>query len=300
VATFIQHIRRRYERAPRRLTWVCGSDEWLRLEVVKDLVERYAQNRAWYDISSANGIRDFWASAFQYGIDDEPRVIVGTRAHKVSDWDKLELWASEMRTMPKLYLIFDSDDHKIESDKDHVAMIRDKGDVIRCAPPKEADTFEWLSTEFDTMSATVINAVIDRTMNDPRRSYQLCDKLAMFGNARPEHVALLGEEFVAGDFVDYVVLGDKKRAMALVETIEPRQVLGLFVARLRQMQEMHRAFRTNTHANVPVFVERRFEKVAGRYNQAKVAHARRLLAAADEATKRGPAVGALEMLVRSW
>lgn len=288
------------------MTWVCGADEWLRYQVVTDLVGRYADNggAAWYDLASASGLRAFWADAFQYEIatkgETPARCIVGTRADKASDWTKLELWAEQMRTMPKLYLIFDSADPKIESDQPHVAMMRDKGDVIRCAQPKEADTFEWLEGEFPNLRVGVLNAVISHTANDPRRAWQVCQKLALFGDCSPEHVPVIAGEHVAGEFVDYVVLGDMKRAMKLAQQIEPRKVLGMLDARLRQMQELHRAYRTSTRPHVPVFVERRFERVAGRYNQTKVAKARRLLVSVDEATRRGDAVGALEMLVRLW
>jgi len=305
VASFAQHIKRREGRTPRRLTWVCGADPWLRAFTVSDLVSRYLVpdgHVSWHDAGTKEGLSSFWSGAFQYQIEQShPRVVVLSQAEKVSvtEWKRLNLWVSEMRTQPKLFLIFNSADPKLDTEQLHVSLIRDKGDVIRCASVSEAALFTWQEDETPLRAGT-INAVIKRMSADPRRVHQLCEKLTLFGDARPEHVVALAEESVLGDFVDYVILGDTHRAMALAHTVEPRSVLGLLEYRLAQMIEMHRAARTSTHAQVPIYVQHQFDRVAGRYSPGKVAHVRDLLVVIDEAVHQGEARGAMEVLVRCW
>jgi DNA polymerase III delta subunit len=294
MATFAQHVKRRRDRPPKRVTWVCGPDEWLRHYVVRDVCVGRVE---WYDHKA---VPEWYASAFQHqGLEGE-RTLVLTGAERVKDWSKLELWVSRMREIPKTYLVCESSDPKLDTTQSQVELIKTKGDVIRCGDVKPSDIYEWLEQEFSGLSASVLNAVIKRVGGSPSRCFQVCDKLALFATARPEHVSIVTDEYIDGNFADLLVSGDKQRALQLAPQVEPRAAIGLLNYRLGQLSEMHRASRTMTAPRVPRHVAVQFDRVAGQYTPPRVVAAKELLVAVSEAVEQGAAVGSVEMLVRCW
>jgi len=245
-------------------------------------------------------VADFWDSAFSYGLDARPKLSVLHDANRNTDWLKLEDFLDGSRKAPHNYIAFVSSDDDIDTRKDHVALVQKRGDVIAAKPPNPEHLFLWLSMEFPSLSASVINHTIDRLAGEPSACYNTALKLAVFGTPSAQLVDTLCHQRIDADFTDTLIRGDKERAMQAGQGLEAGQVLGLLDARLEQMRELNRAVRTGTDPDVPKFVQLQFERCAGTYTRDKVAHCRQLLAVVEHASREGTAVGAVEALVRLW
>lgn len=258
--------------------------------------------------------RDIWEAANQYPLDAGARRLVCVReAHLVRSWGPLLDWIGEApRLLPTVHLLFVSADRDLDTKTAHQAVIRDRGIVIRCAPPNEDDTVAWvLRAAGDRLTELTGRHLLARVGGDLEAARNVARKLAYFdGHASTDVIDALVAERRSADLVDLLIMGDKPaafRAATVLPEAEIGMVIGSLDARLDVLGKLHGMLRRRMSPgeiardkSVPTFLARLLESVTRDYDPGRITRSRTVLAVIDDHARVGVRAGLLEALVSLW
>lgn len=221
-------------------------------------------------------------------------------------------WIGEARLLPTVHLLFVSADRDLDTKTDHQALIRDRGIVIRCAPPNDDDTVAWVQRQAQgRLTELTARHLLARVGGDLATARNVARKLAYFdGHASTQVIDALVAERSSSDLVDLLIMGDKAaafRAAAVLPEAEIGMVIGSLDARLDTLTKLHGMLRRRMSPteiardkSVPTFLARLLESVARDYDPGRIVRSRTVLAVIDDHARIGVRTGLLEALVSLW
>lgn len=239
------------------------------------------------------------------------------RAEKLNRWEPLDRWLSAVRHLTGVYLLFvaaEEDfpyrlvDGKRAGLKPHLELIKNRGRIVRCAMPNEADALAWVRRRAPALDEEMARYLLQRTGANLAATAAACAKLAVL-DGNPGHATLdaLAEETPADTFTDCLLARRKPDALRAAERLSDRdwpRTVALLDARLDLLAALWRATRAGLSPREitghPTFLVRQYLPLARHYDPRRCVYARRVLAVCDEAGKTGARVGLLEALVALW
>ncbi len=291
----------------RRCIYVCGPERLLVQEDIDTTLSIVGPSHLDHVSVSAQRVAgaDVWAYANAYPLTpNAPRLVCVRDAEALSDWAPLAGWLNTARRRPSTHLLFVSGQPDVP-DADHITLLRKRsqGQVVRCTTPNEADLIAWVRRRCD-LDVDLAVRLLNRVDWNVPAAADACAKLAVLGL---RHVAPGTVDAVclppAGDLVEYLLAGDKARAITAVDQLDTAAI-ALLAARVDILERLWRAARagvpTREIRDVPQFLTARYLPLAARYHPKRCAHARRLLAVAEDAYRNGARSGVAEALVALW
>lgn len=257
--------------------------------------------------------RDIWAEASQFPlIPGANRLILVRHAQKLKDWGQLARWLSGTRQLPRVYLVFVSDEHDTHTPGSrtllpHLELFKaPRGSLVRCTQPAEDEAVAWVRRRA-RLDHDTAKHLLTRTGGDLSACAHVCSKLSLFdGRAGTSTIDLLVAETPAADFSDLLIAGDRRRALLCIPDLphEHNKLIALLDSRLDLLQTLHRvqiagrSWRDATGVNP--YLARNYLPHARNYDPKSCAYRRRVLAVIDDALRSGARVGVFEALVALW
>jgi DNA polymerase III delta subunit len=239
VANYLQYLPKASN--PKKITWICGSEKVL----VEDLVDRIrkavggivSRHQAGEDPS------EIWDDLNQHPMSEqENKLIIVREAQKIQDWQPFLDWAAELRSIPRNYGLFVSDDHDLDTSQPHQAIARDRGSIVRCGAMQHKALTNWLQ-QTKPMSDDVAGFVIDRTGGSPLLIRDFLAKVSLFTGALSKDVAdVLIPASPASEFVNHLVANQKLHALRSLESMGPehcRAVHSQLDQKLDLLEQLH-------------------------------------------------------------
>ncbi len=306
----------------RRVTWVCGDQRVLVEEVVTTIRDqlRPAALDYWSFTAGPDSEADIWAAAHQHPLDPGTagnRLVVVRGAQRLTGWAPLYAWLAAGRALAGAHLLFVADEPDLPYQyvqgkraglHPHVEAIKNKGRIVRCAAPNEADALAFTLRRGPNLDPETARYLLHRTGGDLGVVAAVCAKLALLPG-QPGHGSIdaLCDEVSELSFADSLLALRKPAALhaaaALPEAEWPR-LFALLDSRLDLLAALWRATRAGLApreiAGHPIFLIRRYLPLARPYDPARCVYARRVLAVCDDAVRCGARTGVLEALVALW
>lgn len=328
MASFSQWLR---ARRITRLMWVCGPESVLVADVVREAVRQATEIM---QVSAAQEPEArIWAMASQPPSDPgTAQLLIIREAQRLRRWDLFGPLAAsrELASQRLLFISPESDfTHQPgcgcrscggrEASRQlagHLALIRDsrQGQLIRCLVPDDETPgwlLEWLAARLPGGSKVIADQLLVHTGGALAPAVQVAAKLEAAGvPATSGRIEALADSTPGDSLADVLVLKGARAALSCALTV-PREdigrVIGALGARLDTLAALHEAGSRNLDARevsvqlgVGSFLQRKFAAAALPYTRARVSHCRTVLAAADDAWRRGAGPGVLEMVIVLW
>lgn len=310
MATYFQWLRKS---DIKRATYVCGAEQLLVEEVV-DHIHRAVSPQEVDDIVLTAGQikeRDIWAALNQYPSGGK-RLVVVRSAEKIKRWQPFVEWMQDIRLMPYSFVVFVSEDLKLDTEQPYQELLQKKGQLVCCSPLAEPEMLTWVQRRAGCSEATA-RKVLERTGGDLAASASVAMKLALFDDdLSSEMLSLVCSSVIANDFVDELVAMRRARALALAEEV-PEEDISLIIGRLdlilTQLLWFNRALKKGKTIKE---MARRMGKASFRipfmltwaknYDLIAVTRRRQVLAVVDDALHMGVRMqdGLLEAVVALW
>lgn len=313
MATFTQWRTAADRGIVKRITWVCGSEVVLREEVIDFIRSKVKPEPGDYIALDASDTpeRDVWAACNQYPADPSaPRLVLVRDAERLKNEDPFLSWIGEMRLMPTVYLVFVADEPDLDTNKPHLAAIRDSGTIVRCATPNEDDLVKWVQRRArGRITVNDAHHLLTRVGGDLGKAANVLAKAAVFeGTVTESAIDLLVSESPGAEFADLLVQLRKQQALLAAEAVArddyPRMI-GLLDVRLDLLSRLNRQIRNRATMRdmareTPAFVVHQLLPAAREYDDSRVRRCRQVLAVVDDGVRSGARDGALEALVACW
>lgn len=296
----------------KRVTWVCGAERVLVEEVV-DHVRQTVGAGDFDRVSLTAGEvpeREVWAAVNQCPSDPRAaRLVVVRAAEKLKRWNALADWVDAYRELPNTKLLLVSGEADYDVELAHVALVRDRGHLVRCSTPNETDCVAWVRRHAPCLDPTDARYLLARVGGDLRRAKNVCLKLRAFeaASAGRDVVDALTAESPGEDLVDALVALRKAEALRALEALHVREysrVVGVLDSRLDDVVKVAEAARRKVPAKevkgVPIFRAIQLYPVVRHYDRGRVDAARAAIAVVDDAVQAGAREGTLESLICLW
>lgn len=299
---------------PARATWVCGPERVLVWEVCAAVVTGARAQYSDFCTAGREREQDIWERVLS-SLSTARRVVVVRDCGRLKNWSHLRAWLNDRPT--GVYLVFQSAETDFPRDGDGkleipAVWLRDStlGQLVRCSALSPDDAVMWARAQLPSLSEMQARHVLDRAAGNLSEVRTVLAKARTLGGAvNATALDMLCSE-LPGDFVDKLILGDRKGAMLAADSMGDDGLgysLGLLASRLETLSILHRAARDNVsrrdvvgRLGVPAFLAQRYAGIAKDYGEERVARSWLALAAAEDAYRSGTTIGAAEVLVVSW
>jgi DNA polymerase III delta subunit len=305
---------------PRRVTWVCGPERVLVEEIVTETRRAVAPTDGCYVSLTAgqDPERAIWAAAQEVPLAGTRRLVVVREAQRLRNWGELEPVIAAWRELSSAWLLLVSAEDDFASvdagdgKKDraaHIALIRDKGQAVRCGPLSADSAVKWAVSRCPGLNSDLARHLMDRCGGDLGRASSVLAQLRLLGKGNERVVDVLCAGSGAGGLADELCLLRRPAALAAADGIDRAalgQAIGLLEARLEILGALHAAVsdgaspRDMAARGIPSFAIQLYRGVAGEYDRASVARRRSALAIADNAWRSGADIGVAEVLISLW
>lgn len=300
-----------------RITYVCGDQPTLVELVLQDIISILEVSQTNLIVVSHSNL--VWETASQYSLDLKAnRLIVVRQAEKFDDWEGLQDWISNMRSNPKNYIVFISNESdapgsfkqgKKISYAEHIELIKSKGKLIKCSMPNDDDLISWACSY--GLSRTSAEALVIRTSGSIPEMLNVLKKVHIWdGSPSPKALSLLCDELALDSFADYLIAYDKASAMLALNTMsveDKLKALTYLDYRLNTVYEISNCVKKRMYdgdisaaTGIKVYLVKKFRPVVKDYNDRKLKFCRQLIAMADSAMREGARTGVMESLVTLW
>jgi hypothetical protein len=313
---------RRVNKAPKRVTWLCGTEKVLVEEVVDEVRASLGPKVEYYSlVGKMMADKLIWDIAFQHSIiPDTTKLIVVRHAEKLEDWGPLATFLANSRSLPNTYLVFVSEDASLYTEKDDYgnrewlppAILKGnvKASTIECKKLKREDIIELIKarTKADDRTAKYL------MMHSGGSLYEivnLCKKVALFDGKLTEHlVDVLCAEFPIDDFITLLLSMKKPEAMIVSKNVPVEAYSDVFQeidAKLDVLRQLNPLLgRTTPFREIAYEIKtsdalvRELFPIAKYYDKSRVQRYREVLAILDGYYHRGMTTNLLELLVSLW
>lgn len=290
----------------KRLTWVCGAEPCLVSEVVAAHREGAAPHElaTWW--AGETPERDIWDALLSYAPPGGRRAVVyGAERLKRPETIADLAQAGGMDACVTVFVSAEPDFAKaggvLAPHLETLKAARD-GQLVRCCAPSSADARAALVASWWPGMAPALAYDVLARCGSLQAAWQACRQgtAAGFGPTA-ERAALVCPRTAAGNLADYLMAGEKERAMPLAAAVPRGEVgalVGLLDYRLTAAAEAREAQRGGDWEARRG--DGRVARYAGAYDPARVLRLRGLLALTDSAWRSGAAVGLAEGIIALW
>lgn len=332
MGTYAQWQRGAAKGKVRKFTWVCGAERVLVDEVagfIIEMLDNPAVNElvAYYNADAPTfSESDLWVTAAAHpGRENARRLLVVRSANKLKVTDNLTWLVQHGRDLPWLYMLFISDDERLEYVNSyageeehaqqlayHLAALRDsaQGQLVVCSTPNAKDLVTWVQGQLQ-VSDDLAAHLLARCGGDLAAVRDTCTKTRALAEDTPLTKQLLDSLTTlepATDFADALIMGQRRTALYAAMDVEDfGLVIGLLDARLDMLGALRKAISSGMtpaemHAKlkIPQQVIVKFRQHASAYSDVVITRRRAVLTAADSSWRRGAPEGIAEFLVALW
>lgn len=305
----------------RKVTYVYGEESFLVERVVQDIKAIVNPPTTDYIVITVGEGNDsaIWVESLHAPLDPQAnRLVVVRNAESFQDWPFLAQWFLLSKNMPCNYLVFVSNEADIPTVQqgkqfippEHIQLIQAKGRVVRCSLPAEKDLADWFVEEYG-LTYTAADFLVKHASGNLHAMVNVCRKAKILhASPSPAIIAQLCEEESHDNFVDSLILMDKKSALRAAKNIDQgdySKIVAFLDSRLELIQDLGlmASKRMGIHEmckepGMKPFLVRKFLPCVKKYNDAKILYCRKLLTIMDDVIQSGSTKGVLETLVAMW
>lgn len=258
--------------------------------------------------------RDIWAEVNQFPIyEADPKLVIIRDAEMLQDWTPLRQWLKDAKAMPNAHLIFVSNEHKVDTNREPFDWLKRPSTtiVVKCGPLNSEDSIDYLQWRCQELDRYTAMYLLKQTGDNLRIAAETLKKATFFPSGVSN--ALIDALIVPTtniDFVEELISLRKGRALKAIEKIpedEYGRILGQLdhhlelLARINSAQRFHRTAVDIVKASkVSRFWVNKLRDHARFYTPQKVVTRAQILSVLDEQHRRGEHQGLLEVLVALW
>lgn len=303
MATYAQWRRLADEGQHKRLTWICGSEPTLRLEVLLEIQAQVLALCRQTFTAGSDKDRDIWAAAMQLPHPGESRMVTIRNAEKLKAESRVVTWADTMKDAPTCWLLFETSAKDLDSESAMGQIVRKKGRIIKCTSPNEEDAVAWVQRHGPACSIGEAEYLLARTGGDLGRARSVLTKACIIGSLDTRVIDRLASESIIDEFADAMIRCDSRAAARAAEvTPDHASALGLLAYKLDQMELIVAMAKVGTSPRdmvrtVPPVVVKALRPHIARHDKNSTIRRRILLA---EASAAQGGMGALELLAARW
>lgn len=289
-----------------KVSYIHGSDCTIVRLAVEELVRKINPSDVIYIDLSFDKEINVWLALSQYSLDsDSPNLVVVRSAEKLQDWDYLSLWLTEGTSGN--HISFVSSDETLDSEQEHVILIKKKGKVVSCTDiPDESLISMIVERGLDRKTAELL---VEKSSGNLKTILNVLEKAEVLGGMNAKALAVLCTELALDSFSDYLIFADKQAALRALESLCREDVLrelSILFSRLQFLAELNDCVMQRmpqmdivSKLRVKIFMVKKYSSVAKNFSDRDVTR-RRLLVAMTESSVREGKKGALESLVALW
>ncbi len=318
-------------KAPRQITWVCGSERILVEDVVTTIRRTLApEDYNYVTLSIGEDYeRDVWAALDLQPVGSGNRLVVVRNANLIQSWGSFMDWVKYRRLNPRTYVVLVSNDDRLLRDEPspeakrrgakptmapHLLSISaPKGHLVECRPFTQETAPQavlWVQAKIRVRDGVAAH-LLNRANGDLRLVRDVCVKLAAF----PDEITLTTINEVLSErpretFADALIALDKKTALLALEETPPSEygrMIGYLDSRLDLaglVHDMQSEFKSPSEiaraAGNKGFLVKDLIPVAKHYDAARRLGIRKMMVLVDEALTGGQQASVMQALVAFW
>lgn len=310
MATFSQW---RAARKTSRAYWVHGPESVLRAEVISDIKNLISPGPfdnflLWGSVTSPAELVDLLRQ--QPLADEASRLVHVKDADLIEFFDFLGEFFDLRSQLPRTHLILESPEIELPAT---AARFARKLQVVKCSKPNIEDSVK-LVKEWSGLSDESSRNLLAWASGDIPQAWHMSRKIRLLGvserSSLPLSVFRLIADEVPATFADALISINKVQACGLLSQISPSEVPGLcslLELRLEQIEDLLDHIRSGGSLKsfrgvpgVPYVTAEKLSSSVAHYDSARIRRCRGLLTLVDSETRRGSAIGLLEVLTALW